>query len=355
MLVYISLKVSRPGSNRRRSIQLTSIGSIYYGKMKSITICIAVLVSSNGVCNIQTQPLMVQAFSSNHCNHVNYPSLARRSSYLAIPRTSTSIKMATDPTNAIQHQKDQEQSHHRRFFLRSLTTAFVFAATTIDSLKTAKPALAMDVTTAEAVEMKTFVDPKGLFVLNVPKRFFVIRRTVKGDLPNEETGEGRRGSSIFTAGDMSKVELVAVERFPVTSLLQTAGVKATGDLSTFPSLGDSTAIATLIALRRDKDKPGQSKANLLPESVTLSPDGRSLYFQLSTEVDVQKPDLLMEQTGIGEIVRITLAKASLESGDGQMMAVFASALKQDLAGGDGIALKESVDSFRAMEQVGGNK
>jgi len=257
--------------------------------------------------------------------------------------------MATDPTNPTQHQNQQ-----RRLFLRSIGTAFV-----LESLKTTKPALA-DVMTPDAVEMKTFVDPKGLFVLNVPKRFFVIRRTVKGDLPNEETGEGRRGSSIFTAGDMNKVELIAVERFPVTSLLQLAGVKPSGDLTTFPSLGDSTAIATLIALRRDKDKPGQSKANLVPGSVTLSPDGRSLYFQLSTEVDVQKPDLLMEQTGVGEIVRITMAKATLGSGDGQMMAVFASGLKQDLQSngalsGDGIALKESVESFRAVEQVGGGR
>ena len=62
------------------------------------------------------------------------------------------------------------------------------------------------------IEMKTFVDPKGLFVLNVPKRFFAIRRTVKGDLPDEATGKGRRGSSIFTAGDMSKAEVIAVER-----------------------------------------------------------------------------------------------------------------------------------------------
>ncbi len=62
------------------------------------------------------------------------------------------------------------------------------------------------------IEMKTFLDPKGLFAINVPKRFFAIRRTVKGDLPNEKTGQGRRGSSIFTAGDMSKAEVVAIER-----------------------------------------------------------------------------------------------------------------------------------------------
>jgi len=82
----------------------------------------------------------------------------------------------------------------------------------------------------------------------------------------------------------------------------------------------------------------------------MSQDEKTLYFQLSTEVDVQKPELLLEQTGVGEIVRVTLAKATLTSGDGQMMAVFASALKQDLAGSDGVALRDCVDSFVAVEQ-----
>jgi hypothetical protein len=66
-----------------------------------------------------------------------------------------------------------------------------------------------------AAEMKTFVDPRGLFSIRIPKHYFAIRREVKGDLPDPKTGEGRRGSSIFTAGDMTKAELVAVERYVV--------------------------------------------------------------------------------------------------------------------------------------------
>jgi hypothetical protein len=60
--------------------------------------------------------------------------------------------------------------------------------------------------------MKKFVDPQGLFEIEIPTNFFAIRRTVKGDLPDAETGTGRRGSSIFTAGDLNKAEVVAVER-----------------------------------------------------------------------------------------------------------------------------------------------
>jgi hypothetical protein len=63
------------------------------------------------------------------------------------------------------------------------------------------------------LEMKEFVDPQGLFALSVPKNFYTLRRTQKGDLPDAKTGKGRRGSSIFTAGNLAKAEVVAVERY----------------------------------------------------------------------------------------------------------------------------------------------
>ena len=62
-----------------------------------------------------------------------------------------------------------------------------------------------------SVEMKTFVDPYGMFDIEVPQDFYTLRRTAKGDLPDAK-GKGRRGSSIFTAGNMAKAEVVAVER-----------------------------------------------------------------------------------------------------------------------------------------------
>jgi hypothetical protein len=104
-------------------------------------------------------------------------------------------------------------------------------------------------------------------------------------------------------------------------------------------------------LRRDRDKPGQTKTTLLPDTVSVSEDGKTLNFQLQTEIDVQKPELLLEQTGVSELVRITLCKTTLTSNDGQMMGVFASGLKQDLEGtADGKAMRESVESFVALDQ-----
>ena len=235
----------------------------------------------------------------------------------------------------------------RRNFLEKVITNTITISTAA-AISTVAPSFASDV--EAPVEMKTFVDPKGLFALNVPKRFFAIRRTVKGDLPDEKTGKGRRGSSIFTAGDMAKAEVVAVERFPTFVLLADEGITPIGDLTSFPTIGDPAAVANLIALRRDKDKPGQAKTLVVPNSVSVSEDGKSLFFSLSTDIDVQKPELLMEQMGVSELKRITLAKATLTSGDGQMMAVFASALQQDFDGVDGDALRESVKSFVAMDQ-----
>ena len=60
------------------------------------------------------------------------------------------------------------------------------------------------------MESKTFVDP--YFAITVPTNYFTLRRSSKGDLPDAKTGKGRRGASIFTAGNMAKAEVIAVER-----------------------------------------------------------------------------------------------------------------------------------------------
>jgi len=141
-------------------------------------------------------------------------------------------------------------------------------------------------------------------------------------------------------------------RFPVRALLEEEGYEPTGDLSSFKNIGDPTAIATLLVRRREKDKPGdQNTAQLNKDSVVLSDDGKTLTFSMRQEINVQKPELLMEEIGVSELFRDTLAKATLTSNDGNMMAVFASALEQDYKGPDGVALQKAVDSFTATEQL----
>jgi hypothetical protein len=88
-------------------------------------------------------------------------------------------------------------------------------AVTASTLIPSAEAFADDTTTMNAVETKMFIDPQGYFAMRLPKNYFTLRRSAKGDLPDAKTGQGRRGSSIFTAGDMSKAEVVAVERYAI--------------------------------------------------------------------------------------------------------------------------------------------
>ena len=139
-------------------------------------------------------------------------------------------------------------------------------------------------------------------------------------------------------------------RYPTRVLLEENGIEATGDLSTFPAIGDPRAVATLLILRREKDT--QKQGTKVLDDVVVSEDGKELTFRLKTEIGVQKPELLLEQYGVSQLFRITIGKATLNSNDGNIMAVFASALEKDFANGiDGPALEETVSSFVATRQV----
>ena len=94
------------------------------------------------------------------------------------------------------------------------------SASIVSSFSLSNRANAEESTAVATVEMKEFVDPQGLFAIRVPKDFFTIRRTEKGDLPDSKSGKGRRGSSIFSAGNMAKAEIVAIERYVPANPIQ---------------------------------------------------------------------------------------------------------------------------------------
>lgn len=145
-----------------------------------------------------------------------------------------------------------------------------------------------------------------------------------------------------------------IYRFPTQVLLEEEGILPTGDLSTFTSIGEPSSVASLLLRRREKDKPGTVNTAILDrDSVSTSSDGKLLTFTTRQQINVNKPELLMEQMGVSELYRTTLAKASLESGDGNIMVVYASALDVDFNNGvDGEALRRVVDSFRVVNQGG---
>lgn len=274
----------------------------------------------------------------------------------AIP-SKTTIRQSSPLYAQLNNDEESQVTSSRRSILNQMgaTCAATFLSSSLFSPLPSFAEEATTATTATAAEvntlpMKNFIDPKGLFALRVPQNFYTLRRTVKGDLPDAKTGKGRRGSSIFTAGDMAKAEVVAVELFPTRTLLEDEGIDASGDLSSFDKLGQPFFLVNLLMLRREKEKPGQTKTVVVKDSVRMSEDKKSLYFELRSDVDVQKPELLMEQMGVSELHRITLGRAELRSGNGQMMVCYASALDIDYDKGDGAALREVIDSFVAFEQ-----
>jgi len=90
---------------------------------------------------------------------------------------------------------------------------------------------------------------------------------------------------------MAKAEVIAIERFPISAMLEDEGYQPSGDLSTFTGLGDPVAVATLLIRRREKDKPGtQNEAVLDRNSVVVSPDSKTMTFSLRQQINVQKPE-----------------------------------------------------------------
>ncbi len=204
------------------------------------------------------------------------------------------------------------------------------------------------------VNSRVFTDKdEGLFSLTLPNGYYALRRTVKGDLP-DANGRGRRGATIFTAGDMKKASVVAVEKLPVKALLDEAGIDSSGDLSTFKKIGiDAGKVANLLNERRERERgqgQGRAKTLVVTDPAPVFASDSTLSFSLRTDIDVQKPDLLMEQEGVSELVRLTFAKAIVAK-DGSLFIIYAGGLKQYMTGAsddEGRRLQEAVDTFRLL-------
>lgn len=292
-------------------------------------------------------------------------------------------------TSLISHRTHEHPwSHHDVFIVSAHSTSNTMTTSSSDISVNRRRLLIMSVfisnliypNSASAVveNSKLYIDPQGLFSLRIPQRYFVIRRETQGDDGSSPTS--RSGSSILlTAGDLSKAQVVSIERFPISQLLQQqAGISPDDSLSssltsnkpmTFSNIGTALAIVQLLVLRRDRDRMQQQQqqgilfplTRIAPDSIQTSTDDQSITFQLMTDIPVQKPELLMEQYGVNQLIRLTLGKVSIAREDGTMMVIYASGLQQDLIGRaagdgtiiksnmkwteDGRALLESVDSF----------
>jgi len=141
-------------------------------------------------------------------------------SLLVDPTTAFGISKSIHKENV--NTKSNTLSQRRKFLQSTAAISVVSWTSGSNIIKSpivtpVSPACAdVDVSTVvEEVPMKLFTDTANpsLFAINVPTRFFSIRRTFKYDLPDAKTGKGRRGGTIYSAGDMSKAEVIAVERY----------------------------------------------------------------------------------------------------------------------------------------------
>ncbi|GKZ01168.1 hypothetical protein MPSEU_001068200 [Mayamaea pseudoterrestris] len=255
------------------------------------------------------------------------------------PRVSLSTLASLSHSNLA---SSDASFNRRKLFNKLITIGTIAMSSPVQSAMAAEDLVG-------AIPFKEFSD--SLFTIRLPKNYFAIRRTAKGDLPDSSTGKGRRGATIFTGGDMQKAELIAIERYPVRLLLEDNGIEANGKLDTFPDLGEPQAVANLISLYREKDRSGGgSKTILVPDSLMVTADGKDLTFQLKTDIDVQKPELLLEQYGVSRLIRVTVAKATLRANDGNLLIAFGSALETDYNGPDGQAIQATINSFQATDQ-----
>ncbi len=156
-----------------------------------------------------------------------------------ICRAAQSSKKANDNNNTSNNGIQYEEKDSRRTILRhGLVAAFgsltgpLFLQCTAQKVDTSGTTASSFLSVAHAAaitdaaggidvssiqqqqqqKVKEFVDPQGFFTISIPSDFYAIRRTVKGDLPDAKSGKGRRGASIFTAGNMAKAEVISIER-----------------------------------------------------------------------------------------------------------------------------------------------
>ena len=157
--------------------------------------------------------LTVSAFTTMTTPCLAFTQSIRSTSQRELPKTVRKYEPESAAIARLNLCKDRDECDDDVLGRRKWLSSSLVAATTLWG-SSILPAMAEGTeATATVVEMKDFVDPVGYFSIRIPKYFFALRRSAKGDLPDPKTGQGRRGSSIFTAGDMRKAELVAVERY----------------------------------------------------------------------------------------------------------------------------------------------
>lgn len=137
-----------------------------------------------------------------------------------------------------------------------------------------------------------------------------------------------------------------MEKVSLSDIFAENGLEASGydTLKTWKDVGTEKGISELLATHREYTGSQGKKQPFTIDADSIAVGPKTFQFEFDIELKVQRPDLLLKETGKSKLVRRTVAKAVLLP-EGKMMVMWGSAIENDFDAGYGNLLRKCVYSF----------
>ena len=192
--------------------------------------------------------------------------------------------------------------------------------------------------------LERYRDPEGLFSLELPAGYFKIRRTIEGDII-------RRGNAIFSGGDLSKSEIVSLEKYPAASLLAGSGLGALipkgGAVTAWSELGAPLTVAKMIAERRD-DVAGEQQKIKGPSPAQTSVVDASTVVGSGGRIDFEIQSTIRDKDGLVVTKRTQRARAELQP-NGELLCLWVSCPDADWQRSEAPLLRRISSSLEVLK------
>ena len=137
-----------------------------------------------------------------------------------------------------------------------------------------------------------------------------------------------------------------MEKVSLSDIFAENGLEAQGydTLKTWKDVGTEKGVSELLATHREYTGSQGKKQPFEINEASVKVDDKTFVFEFDIELKVQRPDLLLKETGKSKLIRRTVAKAILQP-EGKMMIMWGSAIENDFDAGYGDVLRNCVNSF----------